>query len=101
MAGYSVSSAEDVLSLLAQGGRNRAVRGTEYNEASSRSHALLQLSVEVETVQEGGSTIIRRAKLNLVRGVSAVGSTFAAYQLKPRNPRAGGSRGQRKVEHQL
>ena len=54
--------------LLQQGGRNRAVRGTEYNEASSRSHALLQVSVEVETEQEGGSTVLRRAKLNMVGG---------------------------------
>ena len=63
----SVSSAEDVLMLLQQGGHNRAVRGTELNEASSRSHALLQVSVEVESAQEGGSTVLRRAKLNMVR----------------------------------
>jgi hypothetical protein len=62
-----VGTAEDVLVLLQIGGSNRAIRGTEANEASSRSHALLQLNVEVETRQEGGSTVIRRAKLNLVR----------------------------------
>lgn len=66
LAEYRVSSAEDVLMLLQVGGRNRAVRGTEYNEASSRSHALLQLSIEVETTNQGGVTVIRRAKLNLV-----------------------------------
>eukprot|EP00948_MAST-09A_sp_MAST-9A-sp1_P002356 g2356.t1 len=55
-----VSSTKDVLRLLARGGRNRAVRATEYNESSSRSHAVLQLSVEM---QDGS---MRRAKLNLV-----------------------------------
>ena len=62
-----VATPEDVLVLLQIGGSNRAVRGTDANEASSRSHALLQLAVEVETTQEGGSTVIRRAKLNFVR----------------------------------
>ncbi len=61
-----VGNAEDVMVLLQIGGRNRALRGTEANEASSRSHALLQLNIEVEINQEGGSTVIRRAKLNLV-----------------------------------
>lgn len=63
---YRVSSAEDVLFLLQTGGRNRAVRGTEYNEQSSRSHALLQINVQVEQAQEGAATVLRRAKLNLV-----------------------------------
>ena len=52
--------------LLQIGGANRALRGTEANEASSRSHELLQLSIEVE-INQGGSTVIRKAKLNLVR----------------------------------
>jgi hypothetical protein len=43
-----VSSAQDILSLLHSGGARRAVRGTEYNEASSRSHAILQLSIETQ-----------------------------------------------------
>ena len=63
---YRVANAEDVMVLLQIGGANRAVRGTDANEASSRSHALLQLAVEVEIAQDGGSTVIRRAKLNLV-----------------------------------
>ncbi len=58
--------------LLQIGGANRALRGTEANEASSRSHALLQLSVEVEIHQEGGSTVIRKAKLNLVGDCTAL-----------------------------
>lgn len=36
------------------------------NEHSSRSHAILQISTEVESRGNDGATIIRRAKLNLV-----------------------------------
>jgi len=61
-----VTDAADVLRLLQVGARNRKVRATEFNEASSRSHAVLQLSVEVETPSARGSTLIRRAKLTLV-----------------------------------
>jgi len=63
---YRVSTADDVLALLFQGGRNRAVRATEYNQQSSRSHAILQLSVEIEIPEEDSRTIVRKAKLNLV-----------------------------------
>ena len=45
---YRVGSEEDVLQLLWQGGRNRMIRSTDYNEQSSRSHAILQLLTEVE-----------------------------------------------------
>ena len=40
---YRVASVEDVLQLLRHGAKARAVRATEYNEASSRSHAILQV----------------------------------------------------------
>lgn len=64
---YRVSTVDDVMALLAQGSRKRAVRATEYNEASSRSHAILQLSVTVETRRAGADRkVIRRAKLSLV-----------------------------------
>lgn len=52
--------------LLFQGGRSRAVRATEYNEQSSRSHAILQLSIEVEIPKDDGRIVMRKAKLNLV-----------------------------------
>lgn len=91
---YRVSNLEEVMRLLALGAKHRAIRATEYNEvcvsacatrhshcmrfdtcqtpttlyqASSRSHAILQLKVAVESRGVGGKrTIIRRAKLNLV-----------------------------------
>ena len=46
---YRVGGVGDVLELLRRGSTNRAVRATEYNLHSSRSHAILQISVEVES----------------------------------------------------
>ncbi|KAF1329606.1 Kinesin-like protein, partial [Globisporangium splendens] len=64
---FRVTNLDETLKLLKMGNRNRTIRATEYNEKSSRSHALLQLSAEVESRGvEGATTIIRRAKLNLV-----------------------------------
>jgi hypothetical protein len=62
---YRVESAADVMNLVEQGSRVRALRSTEFNDASSRSHAVLQLSVE--SVNRGdGFSVLRKAKLNLV-----------------------------------
>ncbi|EQC42200.1 hypothetical protein SDRG_01038 [Saprolegnia diclina VS20] len=63
---FRVGSAQDVLDLLKVGGQNRTIRATECNEKSSRSHALLQVNIEVESRGSESTTIIRRAKLNLV-----------------------------------
>ncbi len=65
---FRVSTMDDVMALLQQGSRNRVVRSTELNEASSRSHAILRLSINVVSQHSSGDrrTVIRRAKLNLV-----------------------------------
>ncbi|RLN92104.1 hypothetical protein BBJ28_00016714 [Nothophytophthora sp. Chile5] len=64
---FRVTSLQETLQLLKMGNRNRTIRSTECNEKSSRSHALLQLSIEVESRGlESATTIIRRAKLSLV-----------------------------------
>ncbi|GBG31554.1 Kinesin-like protein [Hondaea fermentalgiana] len=63
-----VSGLNDVLEVLQRGARSRAIRATSYNQASSRSHAILQLRVETEE-QLGGisdSRVLRSAKLNFV-----------------------------------
>lgn len=63
-----VSGLTDILEVLQRGARNRAIRATAYNQASSRSHAILQLRVETEE-QIGGiseSRVLRSAKLNFV-----------------------------------
>ncbi|GFH16144.1 kinesin motor domain-containing protein [Haematococcus lacustris] len=48
-----VSSYASVLALLAKGNRNRAVRHTDMNVSSSRSHAILQLVLEQWPAAEG------------------------------------------------
>jgi hypothetical protein len=89
---HSVTSFSDVSALLQRGSAMRAVRSTEFNESSSRSHAVLQFSVEIQkevpilntkvagltdrdeaagAIPKAGSSsgrviAIRRAKLNLV-----------------------------------
>ncbi|DBA04312.1 TPA: hypothetical protein N0F65_002074 [Lagenidium giganteum] len=63
---FRVASVADTVKLLRLGNNNRAIRATAFNERSSRSHALLQLNVEVESRGAERATIIRRAKLNLV-----------------------------------
>ncbi len=62
---YRVSTAEDVLHLVAAGTCNRAMRSTDFNATSSRSHAVLQLSLEVIKHGRGGETVISRSKLSL------------------------------------
>ncbi|TMW62317.1 hypothetical protein Poli38472_009810 [Pythium oligandrum] len=64
---FRVTNVDEAMALLHTGNKHRTIRATEYNERSSRSHALLQLSIEVESRgAEGAATILRRAKLNLV-----------------------------------
>jgi hypothetical protein len=62
---YRVTSAEDVLHLVSAGTSNRAMRSTDFNATSSRSHAVLQLSLEIESRTRSGETVISRSKLSL------------------------------------
>eukprot|EP00947_MAST-08B_sp_MAST-8B-sp1_P005331 g5331.t1 len=50
---FRVSTLDEMFELLSVGSYHRAVRATEYNEESSRSHAVLQLTVEVEETAGG------------------------------------------------
>merc|ERR1711871_326838 len=43
---FRVHTASDVMRLVAVGTNNRTVRSTDFNDSSSRSHAVLQLSFE-------------------------------------------------------
>jgi hypothetical protein len=93
---FRVSSPNEILKLLYMGDKKRSKRCTEYNEQSSRSHAILQLRigkrgtctwrvsihhcciltslfsslhlpfVEVESIDDRGAKVIRKSKLNLV-----------------------------------
>ncbi|GFR49188.1 hypothetical protein Agub_g11212 [Astrephomene gubernaculifera] len=60
-----VKSYKSVYQLIAKGNRNRAVRHTEMNQASSRSHAILQLVIE-QWPHGGADGTVIRSKLNFV-----------------------------------
>ena len=88
---YLTSNSTNIsLFALVKGSCNRAIRATEYNDQSSRSHAILQLGVEVEAPgvgKERGRTIIRQAKLNLVdlAGSERAGADWADDEDKKEN----------------
>ena len=54
------------MSLLKNGLQNRATRSTDLNNESSRSHTILQLSLEMEEQDDNGMMIVTRSTLNLV-----------------------------------
>eukprot|EP00899_Mesostigma_viride_P019933 jgi/Mesvir1/27941/Mv20154-RA.2 len=58
-----VTSASNVIALVNKGNKYRSVRQTEMNENSSRSHSILQLTIERRNASGVG---VNRAKLNLV-----------------------------------
>ena len=63
-----VENAEDVLKLLRLGRANRAVRGTEFNARSSRSHAILQVRIQIRNSSPDDSpdVVTTSSKMNLV-----------------------------------
>ena len=60
---YSVQSEWDCLNLLYLGEKNTFVRSTQMNQHSSRSHTILQITMQ--TVQPDENGMILRSKLNL------------------------------------
>ena len=63
---YRVLSSDDVLALMAKGLRNRAIRSTELNNESSRSHTILQLYVQLQDVDDGGLATLKRSVFSFV-----------------------------------
>lgn len=63
---YNVKSVADTLQLLKIAEDNRAIRETNMNMFSSRSHSIFQIQVEHKRVAEDGGEITCRAKFNLV-----------------------------------
>eukprot|EP00798_Chlamydomonas_sp_ICE-L_P019881 gene19881-26583_t len=60
-----VKNCTAVLQLIAKGNKNRAVRHTEMNQSSSRSHAILQLVIE-QWPGGGAAGKMIRSKINFV-----------------------------------
>ena len=62
-----VHTIDDVYILMKKGLRNRIQRGTDYNTESSRSHALLQITINIEYVDEITQLLcMRKSTLTLV-----------------------------------
>jgi hypothetical protein len=51
---FRVQTSDDILRILAAGTANRTTRCTNYNLTSSRSHAVLQLTFDIEKYSESG-----------------------------------------------
>jgi len=66
MSVYRVYSKDEAMQLLKQGMRNRAIRATDFNSESSRSHTILQFFVSVEDVDEQGLMLLKRSTFSLV-----------------------------------
>jgi hypothetical protein len=77
-----------VLALVARGTKGRATRATRSNEHSSRSHAVLQLALEVESVEKGGGD---------ENNDPARWSQFAASDVPPSTAQTPGTAGTRTV----
>ena len=60
------AGARNVMKLLRRGDRRRTTEGTQANEASSRSHAVLQIVVEQKEKQPGTVANISVGKLSLI-----------------------------------
>jgi hypothetical protein len=62
---FVVTCVSDTLALVATANRNRAVRTTVFNEASSRSHTVMTLAVE-QAVSGTSADAVTRSRLHLV-----------------------------------
>lgn len=63
---YRIDSQADAFRLIKKAIRNKAVRSTELNAVSSRSHTVLQLFVMTEESDADGLKIVRRSTLSLI-----------------------------------
>ena len=77
---HVANNEEEALNLLFLGDTNRAVAETPMNMASSRSHCIFTISLEM---REAGSDLIKRSKLHLVdlAGSERVHKTNASGQI--------------------
>ena len=62
----NVNNSKDMLKILKRGNRNRTQEATGANETSSRSHAILQVSIEYRDKNSGIEIEIKFSKLSLI-----------------------------------
>lgn len=71
-----ITNAEEIMKSLLEGNKRRTTESTAANEVSSRSHAVLIITVENKAKDRGSSKEeIRSAKLNFI---DLAGSEWAA-----------------------
>ncbi|KAK9669053.1 hypothetical protein RND81_13G105900 [Saponaria officinalis] len=63
---YRAYTTDEVMALLLQGNKNRTTESTRANEMSSRSHAMLQVTVEYQTREASMTSMKRVGKLSLI-----------------------------------
>ena len=62
----SVNNSDEMMKILKRGNRNRTQEATGANETSSRSHAILQVSIEYKEKNSGIDFQIKFSKLSLI-----------------------------------
>lgn len=63
---HQPSNLEDLLKLLEKGNTYRTRSATDANALSSRSHAVLQIHIEIKSINENGESIWKLGKLSLI-----------------------------------
>ena len=63
---YRVNNEEEVVLLIKKSLKNRALRTTDYNIDSSRSHTIVQLYIQIEQADIHGIIYIRKSTLSFV-----------------------------------
>lgn len=66
LSSFAVASENELYSMLNVATANRITKAQLVNESSSRSHAILQLTLEIEEANESGGLFARRSVLTMV-----------------------------------
>jgi len=66
LSSFPIQDAEEMISKLQLGRKNRAVGETKMNRDSSRSHSIFTITIEASEIGPDGENHIRMGKLNLV-----------------------------------
>jgi hypothetical protein len=64
---YQTDTKEDAIRLIKSSMKNKAIRSTDYNNVSSRSHTVVQFSIHIEEAnRQTGIKLVRRSTLSLI-----------------------------------
>jgi hypothetical protein len=63
---YQIDSKEEAFKLIKKSMKNKAIRSTDYNNVSSRSHTVFQLLIFTEETNSDGIKLVKRSTLSLI-----------------------------------